>query len=146
VSAPQGFLLDTNIVSETRRRRPDPGVVHFLEAADPAALFLSVLSLGELRKGIARKNLEDPVAAEQLATWVDGLESGFADRLLGVDAAVARLWGEWSADRPRPVPVPIIDTLLAATAGRYGLTLVTRNAKDVAGIPVPVLNPWTQRL
>jgi len=69
---------------------------------------------------------------------VEGLEFGFLDRILSIDAATARLWGEWSADRPRPV----VDTLLAATAVQHGLTLVTRNTRDVQGIPVRVHNPW----
>jgi hypothetical protein len=71
---------------------------------------------------------------------VDGLEYSFADRILGIDAATARLWGDWSSERPRPV----VDTLLAATAVRRGLTLVTWNIRDVRGIPVKLLNPWSE--
>jgi hypothetical protein len=138
VSAGTAYLLDTNVLSETRRKKADPGVMAFLEAADSSTLYLSVLTLGELRKGIAAKRRTDPVAARALATWLEGLEAGFADRILGVDASVARLWGDWCGDRPRPV----IDTLLAATAAEHGLTLVTRNTRDVSGLPVRVHNPW----
>jgi predicted nucleic acid-binding protein len=110
----------------------------FLSAADPETLHLSVLSLGELRKGVAHKKASDPETAGQLSIWVDGLEYSFADRVLTIDAQIARVWGELSAERPRPV----IDTLLAATALVHGLTLVTRNTNDVAGIGIDVINPW----
>lgn len=133
------FLLDTNALSETRKKRADPGVMAFLESADSASLFLSVLTIGELRKGVATKMRTDPAAAKSLAAWVEGLEFGFADRILGIDAATARLWGDWSGDRPRPV----VDTLLAATAVQHRLIFVTRNTRDVDGIPVKLHNPWT---
>src|SRR5438477_11029439 len=113
-----GYLLDTNILSETRKTRADSGVMAFLSAADAAGLFLSVLTLGELRKGVAAKRRTDPVAADQLGAWVDGIEMTFTDRVLPVDAATARRWGELSAGRS----VPVIDTLIAATAISHGLT------------------------
>lgn len=139
MTAGTAYLLDTNVLSETRRKKADPGVMAFLEAIDSSALYVSVLTLGELRKGIASKRRTDLTAARALAGWLEGLEFGFADRILSVDAAVARLWGEWSADRPRPV----IDTLLAATAAKHGLTFVTRNTRDISGLPVKVHCPWT---
>ena len=140
MSAPTAYLLDTNVSSETRKKKADPGVMAFLEAADSSSLYLSVLTLGELRKGVAGKRRTDPAAAKSLAAWVEGLEIGYADRILGIETAVARLWGDWSADRPRPV----IDTLLAATAVVHGLTLVTRNTRHVKGLPVKVVNPWSE--
>ena len=138
---PIRYLLDTNFVSETSKPRPDPGVLAFIRSNDPNSAFISVLTLGELRKAVAAKKLRDPDpnAARRLAAWVQGLELGFADRILGIDLATAGLWGEWSADRPRPV----VDTLLAATAVVHDLTLVTRNIRDVQGIPVKLLDPWT---
>jgi toxin FitB len=139
MTEPAAYLLDTNVISETRRKRPDPRVLSFLKLADSSTLFLSVLTLGELRRGIEAKRREDPAAAKRLAAWAQGLEIGFADHILGVDAAIARLWGEWSADRPRPV----VDTLLAATAAIHGLTFVTRNLRDLEGLPVKALSPWT---
>ena len=136
------YLLDTNFVSEARKPRPDPGVLAFIQSNDPNSAFISVLTLGELRKGVAAKKLRDPDlnAATQLAAWVEGLEVGFADRILGIDLAVARLWGEWSAQRPRPV----VDTLLAATAVVNNLILVTRNIRDVRDTPVKLHDPWTE--
>ncbi|MGH9604441.1 MAG: type II toxin-antitoxin system VapC family toxin [Terracidiphilus sp.] len=140
MSAPAAYLLDTNFLSETRKKKADPGVMAFLRAADSSSLYVSVLTLGELRKGVIGKRRTDPVAARSIAAWVTGLETGFADRILGVDLAAARMWGDWSGERPRPV----VDTLLAATAVLHGLTFVTRNTRDVGGIPVKVLNPWTE--
>jgi predicted nucleic acid-binding protein len=142
VSGQIRFLLDTNFVSEARKPRPDRGVLAFIQSNDPNSAFISVLTLGELRKGVAAKRLRDPDlnAVTQLAAWVEGLEVGFADRILGIDLAVARLWGEWSAQRPRPV----VDTLLAATAVVHDLTLVTRNIRDVRDTPVKLYDPWTE--
>lgn len=131
------YLLDTNVLSETRKKKADAGVISFLEAAEASTLYISVLTLGELRKGVAKKKLEDSEAAKRLTGWLEGLEFSFADRILSVDAAIARLWGDWSGERPRPV----VDTLLAATAVLHELTLVTRNVRDVRGIPVKVLDP-----
>jgi hypothetical protein len=140
VSPKAAYLLDTNVLSETRKKKADAGVMAFVEAADSASLYLSVLTIGELRKGVAAKKRTDPAAAKSLAAWVEGLEFGFADRILGIDAATARMWGDWSGERPRPV----VDTLLAATAVQHGLTLVTRNTRDVEGIKVRVHNPWVE--
>ena len=83
------------------------------------------------------KKRSDPDGAKKIASWVDGLELSFADRILGIDAATAKLWGELSAQRSRPV----IDTLLAATAVVHGLTLVTRNSADVEDTKAKLLNP-----
>jgi predicted nucleic acid-binding protein len=132
------YLLDTNVLSETRRKKADERVMGFLAGTETSALYISVLTLGELRKGVALKRRTDPDAAARLAGWVEGLELSFADRILGIDAATARLWGDWSAERPRPV----VDTLLAATAAVRDLTLVTRNASDVQDLRVKVLDPW----
>jgi predicted nucleic acid-binding protein len=140
VSERLAYLLDTNVLSETRKKRVDAGVLSFLQAAEASSLYVSVLTLGELRKGVAKKKLEDPEAARRLAEWVDGLEFSFADRMIGIDAAIARLWGNWSGDRPRAV----VNTLLAATAVVHGLSLVTRNIHDVRDIPVKLLDPWTE--
>ena len=136
-----GYLLDTNVISETRKASPDRGVMAFLSAADAAALFVSVLTIGELRKGTEAKRRTDPAAADRLAAWVDGMEATFSERLLPVDLTAARRWGELSAARS----LPVIDALLAATAMRYGLTLVTRNTRDVASTGVPLVDPWQVR-
>lgn len=138
MSAPLQYLLDTNVLSETRRKQADKRVMSFLAAADPSALYLSVFALGELRKGVALKWKSDPDLAKKLGSWVDGLEFSFADRILGVDAATARVWEELSAQRLRP----IIQTLLAATSVVHELIFVTRNTSDVQDIKVRLLNPW----
>ena len=135
-----GYLLDTNLLSETRRKKADSGVISFLEAAEPSSLYLSVLTIGEFRKGVIAKKREDADAAARFSNWIDGLELSFADRILGIDVAIAKLWGEWSGERPRSV----VDTLLAATAVVQGFTLVTRNVCDIADLPVKRLNPWEE--
>jgi predicted nucleic acid-binding protein len=132
------YLLDTNILSETRKKQANERVMSFLSSAEPSALFISVLSLGELRKGVALKIRSDADGAKRLGAWVDGLEFSFGERILGVDGAIAREWGELSAQRSRPV----VDTLLAATALVHKLTLVTRNISDVHDLGVNLLDPW----
>jgi toxin FitB len=103
---------------------------------------LSVLTLGELRKGVeARRRIDSTAAADQLGMWVDGIETTYADRVLPVDTSVARIWGELSAARS----LPVIDTLIAATAIVHGLGLVTRNTRDVAFTGVALINPWRAR-
>jgi len=134
----KGYLLDTNVVSETRRNRPDPGVLDFLSAADSAGLFLSVLTLGELHKGIETRRRSDPLSAERIEYWVNGVVTLFADRILPIDSEIGRKWGELSAGRS----LPVIETLIAATAIIRGLTLVTHNARDVEATGVTLLDPW----
>jgi predicted nucleic acid-binding protein len=140
VSQPTRYLLDTNILSETRKKLANQKVLQFVSGVHPASLYLSVLTLGELRKGVAQRERSDPSAAKSLADWVDGLEFSFADRTIGIDAATARLWGTLSAQRPRPV----VDTLLAATAIVHDMTFVTRNSIDVQDIEVKLLNPFAE--
>jgi len=138
VSFVDAHLLDTNVISETRRKQPEKRVLDFLSAADPERLFLSALTFGELRRGIVLKQQTNPVDALGYATWSDELETLYADRILAVNAAVAKVWGRLSADRSRPVA----DTLLAATALVHDLTVVTRNTRDMRGLPVKLINPW----
>jgi len=133
------FLLDTNIISEIRKgARCNPGVAKWWAEVAEGDLWLSTLILGEIRKGIELARRRDPDKAAVLEAWLGELVSAFGDRLLPVDAAVADEWGRMSAIRP----VPVIDALLAATAKAHGLTLVTRNEADVAGLGVQVLNPF----
>jgi toxin FitB len=133
-----GYLLDTNIISETRKTRPNSGVMAFLASADSAGLFLSVLTLGELRKGVMARRKTDPAAANLLGIWVDTIETRFGDRLLGVDGVTARLWGELSATRS----LPVIDTLIAATAIQHGIALVTHNMRDFEATGAQLVDPW----
>jgi hypothetical protein len=136
-----GYLLDTNVVSETRKSRPDAGVIAFLSAAGGEGLFLSVLTLGELRKGVVLKRRADPIAAIDLGVWVEGIETNFADRILPIDSATALLWGELSAGRS----LPVVDMLIAATALNRDLTLVTRNVRDFESSGALLLDPWQAR-
>jgi toxin FitB len=133
------YLLDTNVLSETRKSRMDPNVSNFLEGLDSLSLFISVLTIGEFQRGVEIKRRGDSDAADRIAEWVGQAEQNFADRILPVDEQVARLWGSLSADRTRPV----VDTMIAATAIVHGLVLVTRNIKDVKGIDMLVVDPWT---
>jgi hypothetical protein len=132
------WLLDTNIVSELRKgERADPGLRAWFAGADEAALFTSVLVVGELRRGIELLHRRDVPSALALEHWLAALTDGFADRILPVDRVVAEEWGRLNV----PDPVPTVDGLLAATARVHGLTLVTRNTRDVARTGVPLLDP-----
>lgn len=134
-----GYLLDTNVLSELRRRTPNPQVRQWFADRPASTLYLSVLTLGEIRKGI--EGLSDPVRRLPLIDWLETeLPAFFAGRILPVDVRVADGWGRLVAQAGRPVPA--IDSLLAATAVVHGLTLVTRNVRDVQGLAVPVIDPW----
>jgi len=133
------YLLDTNIISELRKgERCDPGLSAWYASVSDADLFLSTLVLGEIRKGVELSRPRDPGKASALERWLAQVEAAFNTRILGVDLAVADRWGRMNAVRP----IPVIDGLLAATAQVNGLTLVTRNARDVAGLGAEILNPF----
>jgi toxin FitB len=130
------FLLDTNVVSEIARPRPERAVLAWFEAAADAQLYLSVLSLGEIRKGVDRLP-----ASTRLTTWLEGeLPAWFGMRLLPIDGAVADRWGRLLAESEHSLSA--IDSLLAATALVHGLALVTRNVADFAVPGLTILNPW----
>ena len=132
------FLLDTNVVSEARRARPDRAVREWLDEVPSAELHLSVLVVGEIRRGIELLRNREPRRAEALDSWLDGLARAYADRLLPVSEPVAAAWGRLSSRRP----LPAIDGLMLATAQVHGLTLVTREAPSFADLGVPTLSPW----
>lgn len=137
-----GFLLDTNCISESVSVRPDANVEKWMRTADQSLLYLSVLTLGEIRKGLA--TLTQGKRRTRLETWLEiELQARFAGRILPVDASIADRWGLLEADaRRRGKPLSTIDALLAATALHHNLTLVTRNVTDFSGLSLPVLNPW----
>lgn len=137
-----GFLLDTNCVSELVRPHPDRRVMEWADATNEASLYLSVLTLGEIRKGIAA--LPQGKRRTKLETWLEvDLKARFHGRILPVDAGVADRWGLLTAEAKRKgKPLPVIDGLLAATALHHDLTIVSRNVSDLAATRVPVLNPW----
>ena len=132
------WLLDTNVVSELRKgARGDPGVARWAAGRQDEA-WLSVLTVGEIRRGIELLRRRDDAAARRLDVWLAGLLGAFESRILPVDARVAEMWGRLNV----PDPVPTVDGLLAATAMVHDLTFVTRNVEDVAGTGVRLLNPF----
>ena len=133
------YLVDTNVVAELARRNPDPQVIAWFRDVPGGALHLSVLTLGELRKGV--ESLSDGRRRERLRVWLENdLTEWFGERLLPVSLGVADLWGRLLAQAARPVPA--IDSLLAATALHHGLRVVTRNEKDFVFPGLEVVNPW----
>ena len=133
------YLIDTNIISEIRKgKRCDPRVAAWFDTIDDDELYLSVIVLGEIRQGIERLRARDPRQTAALQNWLGEVIEVFGPRILPVDRAVAEAWGHLSAAGT----FPVVDALLAATAKTYGLTLVTRNVKDVARSGVRWLNPF----
>jgi toxin FitB len=137
-----GYLLDTNCISEMVRPHPDPKVMEWIEAADENLLYLSVLTLGEIRKGIAA--LVQSTRRTRLEVWLEmELQTRFSGRILSIDVAVADRWGVLSAQAKRSgKALSAIDGLLAATVLHHNLTLVSRNANDFAATGATILNPW----
>jgi predicted nucleic acid-binding protein len=137
-----GFLLDTNVISGLIKPKPEASVVKWVDSTDENLLFLSVLTLGEIRKGIA--GLAQRARRGALESWLEtSLRPRFAGRILSVDQAVGDRWGVITAAAAAAgTPVPVIDGLLAATALHHHLTLVTRNAADVVRTGALVLNPF----
>ena len=133
------FLLDTNVLSELRKReRTDPAVRRWFSTVEDVDLYVSVLVVGEIRRGIELLRRRDAEGAKALDRWLSGLERRYEDRILPVTVEICRVWGGLSLDRP----LAPIDGLLAATAIHHGLTLVTRNVGDVGRAGVDVLNPF----
>jgi len=131
------YLLDTNVLSETRKRQPAAGVAGWIAATPPDRLHVSVLTLGEIVQGIARvRGRGDRSQASALERWLRDVETGFEDRVLPVAAA----WGRAQYRQP----LPVIDALIAATARVHGMTVVTRNVKDFELAGVQVLNPFAE--
>lgn len=134
------FLLDTMVVSELGKSRRDPAVAAWIAKAEPTALFLSVVTIGEIERGIERARSLDGGFADRLATWRDGLLRLYADRFLPVTTPIARRWGRLSASLGHEGA----DLLIAATALDHGLTVVTRNVKDFKRTGVDVLNCFSR--
>lgn len=132
------LLLDTNVVSELRKRQPDPNVLAWYATVSAVDLFLSVLTIGEIRLGIERLRRKDPAQADAIELWLLGLHVGYRDHLISVDSAVAEEWGRMNV----PDPLPVVDGLLAASAKVRGWTLVTRNVTDLRSSGVSLLNPF----
>lgn len=133
------YLLDTNVLSELVRTNPDSAVVSWFDQVPDDSLYISVLSLGEIRKGV--ESIPDGMKKERLRVWLEhSLPDWFDGRVLDIDEAVAERWGRMLAEAGRPVPA--IDSLLAATALQHDLRMVTRNAQDFIFSGLEVINPW----
>lgn len=134
-----GWLLDTNVLSELRKGdRTHPGVRAWFHEVPEPELFVSVLVLGEIRRGLELVRRRDRTAGLALEQWLHRMTESFADRILPVDAEVANVWGRLNV----PDPLPAVDGLLAATALVHGLTLVTRNTRDLARSGVRLMDPF----
>ena len=135
------FLLDTNVISEIRKRKPDTGVAAWFASVSADELFLSVLVVGEIRQGVTRLARRDKAQAETFEHWLDQLVEAYGDRIAPITSDVAQMWGCLNV----PDPLPVVDGLLAATALVHGWTLVTRNIDDVESTGVRLLNPFDGR-
>ena len=132
------YLLDTNVVSALRRLERHPEVGLWLESQRTADLHLSVVTVGEIERGIAQQQRRNPAFAVELALWLDRVLRWYGSRILDFDLATARRWGQLSADSGHNSA----DLLIAATALEHGLTVVTRNVRDFEPTGVPVMNPF----
>ena len=131
------YLLDTNVVSEVRRRRPDPGVMAWFDSVHADELYLSVMVVGEIRQGIERLAGRDPARADGFEKWLIDLQELYGNRVVPVTAAIAEVWGRLNAGDPL-----VADGLMAATALVHGWTFVTRNTADVIRTGVRLINPF----
>jgi len=135
------FLIDTNVISEVRKgRAANPTVLRWWKSTREEDLFLSVLVLGEIRRGIEKIRIRDRIRAQRLESWLQSLANTFSDKLLPVDLKTAITWGSFGVERT----LPMIDSLLAATAVANNLTLVSRNTADMKDCGVRLLNPFEE--
>ena len=135
------YLLDTNVLSELRKgRRADRRVSDWFAGLDDSQIFISVLTIGELRRGVEAIRRRDREQAERLEGWLGQITKLFADRILPVDTTIAERWGRMNV----PDSLPVIDGLLVATAFAHGLTLATRDTAPAERSGVPVLNPFSE--
>jgi predicted nucleic acid-binding protein len=130
------YLVDTNVLSEARRGTKEARI--WLRSVDAAAIYLSVITLGEIMKGIVLKIRTDARAAAALTTWLEQLRHDHGDRILPISDRVALEWGRLAAERPRGMA----DGLIAATAAVHGKIIVTRNVEDFSDTRLSVINPW----
>ena len=136
------WLLDTCALSEYVRKAPAPEVIRWLDEQDEASLFISVISLGEIEKGILKLRASDPRRSQKLTAWLGKVEQRFAGRILPLDTAALHVWAQIAATAELAgQPLPVMDGLIMATAQCHGLTIVTRNVQDFTLYP-QVFNPW----
>lgn len=136
------WLLDTCALSEYVRKTPAPAVIRWLDEQDESSLFISVISLGEIEKGILKLRASDPRRSQKLTAWLGKVEQRFAGRILPLDTAALHVWAQITARAELSgQPLPVMDGLLMATAQCHGLTVVTRNVQDFTLYP-QAFNPW----
>lgn len=137
------WLLDTCAISEYAKRAPNRNVIAWLDAQDELSMFISVITLGEIEKGILKLRATDAHRSQRLTAWLGLVEQRFSGRTLPLDSASLHVWAQLSANAELAgKPLPVMDGLIMATAQCHGLTVVTRNVQDFAHYP-QVLNPWT---
>jgi len=136
------YLLDTCLISELVKKEPNPGVVNWLDEQDEQKLFLSVLNLGELQKGISK--IPNGTKKDELQAWIGlDLVERFTGRILDIDLETALCWGRIQGEAEQEgLKLPVMDSLIAATAAAHGLIVVTRNVRDMERCGVKVCNPW----
>ena len=132
------FLLDTVVLSELRKRERNVGLTQWIIGKNDGELFISVVTVGEIERGIRQQRTKDNAFAQRLADWLEQLLLSYADRILSITTPIARRWGQLSADLGRADA----DILIASTALEHGLTVVTRNERHFVPTGVRVLNPW----
>ena len=136
------YILDTNVVSELVAQEPNHHVIQWIDSIDPESIFLSVISIGEIKKGIEK--LPDSKRKERFLSWLEqDLLVRFRDHIIPLDSSALLTWGQLAADlEKKGKPMPAIDSLLAATALETGYTLATRNTVDFESAGIRLLNPW----
>ncbi len=134
------YLLDTNVISELVKSIPNQNVLKWIDSTDEEKLYLSVITLGEIRKGVT--GIHDPLRQKKISQWLEvELPNYFEDRILNIDIKIADIWGQLQS-RNKGHTLPAIDGLIAATAKTHDLTLVTRNTKDFIHTSIQIINPW----
>lgn len=136
------WLLDTMVISELRKQAPDPHVVAWLCSTSENHLFLSVVTISEIQRGIAGQREKDAVFTERLRLWLDMLLRNYGDRVLPVTSEIARCWGELSAQAGHDGA----DVIIAATALQHGLTIATRNERHFSRFGVSTVNPFVKQV
>ena len=138
------YLLDTCVISELIKKNPEAAVIQWLESTDESSTYVSVLSVGEIQKGIAK--LTPSRRKQALTEWLEkDLKTRFAKRFLDFDILSALKWGEvLGAQEKKGINIPLMDSLIAATSLVHSLTVVTRNGKDMENMGVEIVNPWTE--
>ncbi len=136
------WLLDTCAISEYAKKAPAAKVIAWLDEQDETSLFISVITLGEIEKGILKLRATDASRSQKLTAWLGLVEQRFSGRILPLDTAALHVWAQLSANAELAgKPLPVMDGLIMATAQCHGLTVVPRNVQDFAHYP-QVLNPW----